>query len=268
MKKTEQSDTNFDKLALKFQRKVYGGLKGEIRLAVLRKDLSEFGNKFLQPAEGLPARVLDAGGGYGPFSLKLAKLGHHLVLCDISRKMLEKAKADCEAKQISGQVEFLNCAIQDLGEDLIKQYDLVLCHAVLEWLEKPEQVLNRLLSYIKPEGLLSLTFYNLNGTIFKNLLRINYNKIIENDYAGWPGSLTPPNPLLPENVLSWLEERNFEIICHSGMRVFHDYILDLEDKDKHPETVLDLELKLSRKMPFRDLGRYQHILAKQLYTTA
>lgn len=99
--------------------------------------------------------------------------------------------------------------------------------------------------------------------IFKNLLRVNYNKILKQDYTGWRGSLTPAFPRKPDDVLHWLHQQNVDILCHSGIRVFHDYILSLEDKDKDPETVLDLELKFSREMPYRDFGRYQHILGRK-----
>ena len=37
---TEPNDRNFDDLAERFSRKIYGGLKGNIRLAVLTADLT------------------------------------------------------------------------------------------------------------------------------------------------------------------------------------------------------------------------------------
>ncbi|MBU1194687.1 MAG: methyltransferase domain-containing protein [Proteobacteria bacterium] len=261
------SDQNFDTLEEKFHRKIYGGLKGDIRLAVLKKDLSEFcARSFLfsdVPSGQAPLNVLDAGGGYGPFSIHLAEMGHKLTLCDISEKMLEKAKAEFAKKDLAIVPEFLHCPIQKLDKNHKNKYDLVLCHAVLEWVQTPKDILSHLYEYLKADGILSLTFYNINGMIFKNLLRTNYKKILKQDYTGWPGSLTPTHPLESEQVLSWLKQLKFEILCHSGIRVFHDYILDLVDKNKSPQTVLDLEVQFSRKKPFRDMGRYQHILCKK-----
>lgn len=258
------SDQNFDLLEAKFHRKIYGGLKGDIRLAVLKKDLSEFCDKAFIPSKQTALHILDAGGGYGPFSIHLANLGHKITLCDISEKMLDKAKTEFMNKNLSSQADFLHCSIQELGKTHKNKYDLVLCHAVIEWVQNPKDILSYLLEYLKPDGLLSLTFYNINGMIFKNLLRTNYKKIIKEEYNGWPGSLTPTHPLDSEQVLSWLYHFKFEILCHSGIRVFHDYILDLEDKNKSPETVVNLELKFSRKLPFRDMGRYQHIVCQKL----
>lgn len=262
--KTDFSDQNFDTLEKKFRRKIYGGLKGDIRLAVLKKDLSQFCNKALIPPDLIPLNIFDAGSGYGPFSILLASLGHKITLCDISIKMLENAKKEFKNKSLMSQTKFLHCPIQKLEDHHKNKYDIVFCHAVLEWVQNPREILSNCIELLTPDGVLSLTFYNLNGMIYKNLLRANYNKILEEDYAGWPGSLTPTYPLAPEQVLSWLEDFKLDMLCHSGIRVFHDYILDAEDKNKSPETVVDLELKFSRKMPFRDMGRYQHMLCKKI----
>jgi len=133
----------------------------------------------------------------------------------------------------------------------------------MEWVDDPEDLLRHLMMCLKPKGVLSLTFYNIVGMIYKNLLRANYNKIIQKQYSGWPGSLTPTHPLSPEHVMDWLDELPLSILCHSGIRVFHDYILDPEDRERDPNTIVDLELEFSRKMPYRDMGRYQHILGQK-----
>jgi len=260
MDKQIKSDRNFDDLAPKFKRKIYGGLKGRIRLAILKKDLSEFIPAALLPAGETPLNILDAGSGYGPFSLPIAGLGHRLTLCDISLEMLKIAKANILEKKILTPVKIVHSSIQDLPEDTGCFYDLILCHAVLEWVHNPRDVIIHLLRLLKKEGILSLTFYNLNGMIYKNLLRTNFKRIKEKDYSGWPGSLTPTSPRHPSDVSAWLEAENVEVICHSGIRVFYDYILNPEDREREPETVLEMELNLSRKMPYRDLGRYQHMV--------
>ena len=51
-------DKNFDDLAQHFQRKIYDGPKGQIRIAVLLRDLEENGVLAQDPVA-----VLDVGGG-------------------------------------------------------------------------------------------------------------------------------------------------------------------------------------------------------------
>jgi S-adenosylmethionine-dependent methyltransferase len=258
-----QKDQNFDDLAHRFQRKVYGGLKGSIRLAVLEKDLREFYPRALLPAaRNKPLNILDAGGGTAPFSLGLAKLGHGVTICDLSEKMLAQAKTNFSNLNLTDRLHLFHGPIQE--HKPLLGYDLVLCHAVLEWVYDPEDLIVHLMGLLKVNGILSLTFYSLTGMIFKNLLRTNYKKILKKEYSGLPGGLTPTWPRRTEDVLEWIGLHPFKILCHSGIRVFHDYILDIDHRDREPETVMKLELELSRQLPYRDMGRYQHILGRKI----
>ncbi len=60
------------------------------------------------------------------------------------------------------------------GADALGDFDLVLCHAVLEWLAQPQQALHKLFGLIRPGGHLSLMFYNRDALIFRNLIRGNW----------------------------------------------------------------------------------------------
>jgi S-adenosylmethionine-dependent methyltransferase len=269
-------DRNFDDLAKRFKRNVYGSLKGDIRLAILQRDCRAFLSHvkpFCEEGAHLtnkPWLILDAGGGQGQFSLDLAEAGHQVVICDISQEMLALAKEAVTARGLSQKVLLLHCSLQDVSTHLETtafaglKFDLVICHAVMEWLQFPDTLLPILTSCIKPEGYLSLTFYNVNSLIYKNLLRTNYKKILEEDYHGYRGSLTPINPLDPQRVLEWVANLPLSILAYSGIRVFYDYILEPEDRKREPESVLELELRLSQQEPFRSLGRYQHLLMKRL----
>ena len=78
-----QYDRNFDPIADHFAKKVYGSLKGQIRLAVLNQDISEL----LTHLPNRPLKILDVGAGMGQISLNLAK-NHQVTLNDISQNIL------------------------------------------------------------------------------------------------------------------------------------------------------------------------------------
>lgn len=261
------SDRNFDDLAPRFANNVYGGLKGTLRLAVLEQDFAQCFPQALAASGKTPLRVLDAGGGQGQFGLQLAARGHTLVLCDISAQMLALARANAIIKGLT-EVDFRQCSIQHMsarvqnGED--DGYDLVLCHAVLEWVVDQQGLLESLLALVKIGGILSLTFYNRHGLIMKNLLRGRRPPILDTTYKPNPGSLTPTRPLDPEEVLQALRSEHWELLCHSGIRVFHDYLLSPQGRAMPEEALIRLELELSRQEPYRSLGRYQHLLARRL----
>lgn len=266
-KQSNLEDRNFDDLAARFQRNIYGGLKGRIRLAVLQRDFARHWHHapFVPGTPHEPSlRVLDAGGGQGHFSMQFAQAGHDLVLCDISERMLELAKGQAVEAGVADAVTFLHSPIQLLKTQIgPSEFDLVLCHAVLEWVVDPRELLVKLMELVKPGGHLSITFYNVHAMAYKNLLRGNYSKVNQEDYSGFRGSLTPINPLRPETVHGWLKELSLHTVCTSGIRVFHDYILDKSIRERDPEQILEMELKLSVQEPYRALGRYQHVLLRR-----
>lgn len=267
-KASADADRNFDDLAQRFKKNIYGGLKGDIRLAVLKRDFAEqlpIAPFAEQPcAEQKPLRILDAGGGQAQFSLQFAQAGHELVVCDLSAEMLALGQEQAKQLGLEKTVTFVQSPLQSLPEKLADtQFDLVLCHAVMEWMVEPQTLLPCLNTYLKPGGHLSLTFYNLHSLIYKNLLRTNFKKIAQQDYRGSKGSLTPISPVDPADVDVWLENLPFEVLCRSGIRVFHDYIFDESQRARAPGELLAMELQFSRMEPYRSLGRYQHLLLRK-----
>ena len=256
-------DRNFDDLAARFKRNVYDQLKGEIRLAILLRDLQEVLSGPDADPRAASLDILDAGGGQGQIGLSLAQQGHRLLLCDISAAMLDLARHSAAELGVADNVEFLHASIQSLDSPHLERYDLVLCHAVLEWVADPQIVLQKLVACLRPGGYLSLTFYNVNSIIMKNLLRANFDKVLKEDFRGGKGSLTPTWPRRPDEVMHWLAGLPLERLCHSGMRCFHDYLLGDGQQNRQPEKQLALELKLSRLEPWRSLARYIHVVSRK-----
>lgn len=275
-KESMQQDRNFDELAKRFKKNIYGGLKGDIRLAILNRDcaahmpIAPFVDDKAPSVDGEITekkawRILDAGGGQGQFSLQLAQAGHQVVICDISVEMLKLAAEQVKALGVEDKVILVHCAVQDLSLHLQpQQFDMVICHAVMEWLHEPQTLLPCLLAHLKPQAYLSLTFYNLHSLVYKNLLRTNFKKILDKDYSGSRGSLTPINPLEPQQVLGWIAQLPLSVLAHSGIRVFHDYIFNEEHRKREPATLLQLELELSHQEPYRSMGRYVHLLMRKI----
>ena len=259
-----EQDRNFDDLAVRFKRNVYDRLKGDIRLAVLQRDLAEH-IPALFPSDSevyTPLQLLDAGGGQGQLSVDFARGGHEVELCDISANMLDLARERASAAGVA-DIRFLHDSIQRVTAVNPSRYDVILCHAVLEWVAEPRELLRGLLDALKPGGYLSLTFYNVNSIKMKNLLRTNFSKVLKDDYRGFRGSLTPTWPRETAQVMGWLANESIELLQHSGIRCFHDYILEPSHRMVNPEEQLELELRFSREEPFRSLGRYIHLLYKK-----
>ena len=252
------SGHNFDGLSAHFQNKIYNSPKGKIRLQVLQADFEQYLPELAQH----PHHVLDSGCGQGQFALQLAQQGHNMVLNDLSREMLEQAESQFQQHNL--HATFRHGAIQNLSEQLDQHsFDLILNHAVLEWCEAPYTVLETLLPLLAPGGILSLMFYNIHGIRLRNLVRGNLKKVKSNRFKGESGSLTPINPLDPSEVIEWIEQAGLSILCHSGVRTYYD-LMDAKPRNKIPlEDILEQELALRQQPPYRDMGRYIHLLCRK-----
>lgn len=256
---------NFDELAARFKRNVYTSHKGEVRISVLSSDFKEFIPTAFAPtaASNRPLRVLDAGGGQAQFSIQLAQLGHRITLCDLSEQMIVLAKESAVNAGVEQQFEWVHSSIQDYCASSEQQYDLILSHALLEWVDEPQAVLHSLIDKLKPGGYFSLIYYNLNGLIYKNLLRTNFKKIRKQQWQGYRGSLTPAHPVEPQTIDQWLQGSPLKKLCESGIRVFSDYIFDKELRKKNHSDIIEMELQFSRQQPYVHLGRYIHLLMQK-----
>jgi len=253
-------DRDFDELAGHFDSRIYGSPKGQIRLAILKEDLQT-----CLPAagSGISWRILDAGCGQGQLSLWLASLGHQLVLCDPSAQMLRRAEARFAEQTPQANVEFIQSDVQNLSTRLEGQFDLVMLHAVLEWLAEPQCAFDYLLPFIKPAGLFSLLFYNRNSLVFRNLIRGNFRKVASDDFRGHHGSLTPANPLAPQQVDTWISAAQLKPLLTSGVRVIYDYMNRETAQQRSLPDLLEMERRVCRDATYIPLARYIHVLASR-----
>ena len=255
-----QEDRNFDDAVEHFERKIGDAPKGLVRQAVLHRHLEE-----TLPALGgdVPLQVLDAGCGPGQSGRWLAARGHAVVFNDLSGRMLERCRErlaedcpDCSARFVPGPA-------QDLTASFAQGFDLVCFHAVLEWLAEPQAGLEAVCRLVRPGGHLSLSFYNRDALMFRNLVRGNWRKVESGRFSGHPGGLTPYHPLDIDTVQAWLEEQGLQVIGVAGLRVLHDY-LPAELRDDRPlEELIRIEWKYCRHPAWMRLGRYLHLIARK-----
>ncbi len=73
-------------------------------------------------------------------------------MCDLSSEMLQLAKQDIEKNGLLEQYRLIHSPVQSIGEHMEAQVDLVMFHAVMEWLVDPKTALETLLEQVKPGG--------------------------------------------------------------------------------------------------------------------
>lgn len=249
-----QQDRNFDDLAQRFSRTIYATPRGQLRLMALTQDFTDL-NISLQQAS-----ILDIGGGQGQFSLALARQGAQISLCDISSEMLTLAQDQFAAEDLALSTQ--HCSLQEAEQHFPQQFDVVLNHAVLEWLEQPLAALEKLTARVKPGGWLSLMFYNLHGHQWRQLMNGRTHAPQSANQRLRKEGNAPQHPLDPDVIEAELERLGFSVKRWRGIRCVHDHmhqkIRDRIGQDKVNQA--DLEFGLQE--PYRRMGRYVHFLAQ------
>lgn len=250
MKQNDKPDQSFDSIAKKFESNIYGSTKGKLRHELLLYYISD--NIDLNSAK---LSILDAGGGTGVMSDEFLKLGHDVVLNDISPESLEMAKSKIgEHPDIDyslSEIRSLNCE---------KKFDFVICHAVLEWLNKPLDAVDHLLELIKPGGHLSLSFFNRDAKLFGNLLYGNFDYVSSGMVNKNTVRLNPDMLLTPKDILRHLESKAVSIIHRAGIRCIHDYLQDRTMQTSRYDELKEMEITFGKQHPYCWLGKYFHLI--------
>ncbi|MCF2857936.1 methyltransferase domain-containing protein [Pseudoalteromonas sp. SMS1] len=252
-------DRNFCDIANKFKKNIYGTTKGRIREAVLQRDLQEVLAEFETPQQ---LRILDVGGGQGQLALYLAQQGHHVTVVDISEPMLELAKERAHIHGVHNAMTFVHAPLQTIPSLSLGQFDLVLCHAVLEWVVEQQAALKILKSTLNSHGILSLMYFNKSAQRFANMIYGNFDYVAKGLKVKQKVGLSPNQPLESEQVDAWLRELGLTQMSKTGVRCFHDYLRELKKAEHQFDALLEMELRYNRSEPYASLGRYTHLLLK------
>lgn len=257
----QKQDRIFDGWAERFEKRIYAdnNPKGLIRQSILERDLRE---SVLNTA-ATPLDIIDVGGGLGQMAGWLSQQGHKVTLAEPSADMLERARAHIGGSGNASSIQFLHTTLQALPDDFTGSFDLVICHAVLEWLARPRDAISLLRKLMRPEGALSLMFYNRHSALMRSLVVGDFERASKNDLAGdGIKRLAPISPLEPDEVAGWVAAENLDIHLWSGVRTFYDYMLPDVRLRADIQDVLNTEANLSRQLPWRQMARYQHMICK------
>ncbi len=189
---------------------------------------------------------------------------HSVVLCDVSEEMLAKAAIRAAEAGVTDAIDIRHLSIQGYANIADEKFDLVLCHAVLEWLDDPKSAVRDLALLVKQGGQVSLMFYNRFASLLKRTLAGDFEAVLK-DYQtgpirrGWGEGATA---LDNEVVVSWLEEQDLEVNARAGIRIFHDHVVDKLGGPQRLTQLIELEKAVCRSEPFASLGQHTHLTCR------
>jgi S-adenosylmethionine-dependent methyltransferase len=226
--------------------------------AVLRRELERNAGRELT--------VVDVGGGTGGFAVPLAEAGHTVTVVDASPDALAALTRRAADAGVAAKVR----AVQGDADALASlvapgSVDLILCHAVLEVVDDPDQVVAAIATALRPGGAVSLLVAGRAAAILGRAI---------NGHLGAASALvTDPDGRSrardnlrrrydAETAAALLGAAGLQVEETHGVRVLTD-LLPAVVVEENPQALLDLELALSARPPFRDIASQLHLFARR-----
>ena len=216
-------------------------------------------------------RVLDVGGGTGSYAIPLARLGHRVCLLDFSAHMLDIArqKAEQSAPSLLERMSFCHASAQQVA-DLFPSdhFDLVMCHTLLEYVSLPWDILQAMVTVLRPGGLLSLLVANphadpLRWAIARGDLEKAHLALTEQVSTADLFGL-PRRTFETQAVQKAMDQAGVEVVAAYGIRAFADYLP--RERLADPEfyaRLFALETAAGALAPYRQIARYNQFLGQK-----
>ncbi|GAA2466615.1 methyltransferase domain-containing protein [Winogradskya humida] len=226
--------------------------------AVLRRELDRHAGRELT--------VLDVGGGTGGFAVPLAELGHTVTVVDASPDALAALTRRAADAGVAGRVR----AVQGDGDALSGlvepgSVDLILCHAVLEFVDDPAQVVAAINTALRPGGTVSLLVAGRAAAVLGRAFNGNLAaaSALLNDPDGRAGQRDNVRRRYDaSSAAALLGEAGLTVEETHGVRVLAD-LLPAAVVEGDPQVMLELELALASRPPFRDIASQLHVFARR-----
>jgi len=214
------------------------------------------------------ASVVDIGGGTGGFAVRVAELGHRVVVVDPSPDALAILARRADEAGVAGLVTGRQgdlAGLPDLLPDLLPAggADVVLCHGVLEIVEDPVAALATLAAVLRPGGTLSLLVNQRHAAVVARAMAGHFVAARSLLDATQPGAGGPNRRFTADEVTAVLDGAGFETRSMHAVRVFVDLVpsslVDLEPGAA--QALVDLERAVADRPEYLTLGTQVHALA-------
>ena len=180
-----------------------------------------------------PASVVDIGGGTGGFAVRVAELGHRVVVVDPSPDALATLSRRADESGVADLVTGRQGDLDDLPGllDDGAPADVVLCHGVLEILADPAAALAALAGVLRPGGTLSLLVNQRHAAVVTRAMAGHFQqaRTLLDDTSGTAGTT---RRFTADEITTVLDEAGFDTRAMHAVRVFVDLV---------PSSLVDLE---------------------------
>ena len=246
--------SQYDSLADTYEERYQPAIKAEVRHDIVFSTLE-------QVIADKKHRILDAAGGTGFYSIPLVSKGQEVVILDLSKKMLMKARDKSEKiETILGDVESMGFSNET--------FDVVLCHLAICHFPNPSKALNEFRRVLRKNGILSLIVENkvffsiieaFKGNVEEALKRLNSQELFVNI-----GKLPRIRTFEKAELMDMCSAAGMKIIKIMGLRVLTNYLQACWKESIEQSKELEmLEKKLSEMEEGSAISRFLFLICKR-----
>lgn len=214
--------------------------------------------------------VLDVGSGVGEVALRFAAMGHKVTMLEPQACLLETAeeRARQQLPDRTGYMRFLNERIEDLHECQADEFDLIICHETIEYVDDPLRAFNVITRVLRPRGMLSLVFVNRYGLIMEKVIKEgNIREGMDTfEMEEFTTRLHSGRGHLYSDVelMSLLEPLGYNIEGQYGLLVFSKYVdCSLFEDGQCYKGMLELEERAGEEPHLKSVGRFVQLICSR-----
>ncbi len=214
--------------------------------------------------------ILDVGSGLGEVALRFAALGHKVTMLEPQACLLQTAeeRAREQLPEQSGLMRFLNERIENLEENISDEFDLIICHETIEYVDDPLKAFNIITRVLRPRGKLSLVFMNRYGMICRKIIMDgNIGEAMDAfELDEFKTSLHSGRGHLYSDteIKALLEPLGYNIEGQYGLLVFSEFIdCSLFEEGECFKGMLALEERAGQEPHLKGIGKFVQLICSK-----
>jgi S-adenosylmethionine-dependent methyltransferase len=214
-----------------------------------------------QRRDGQPPRVLDVGGGSGVLAVPFAAAGCVVTVVEPNPNALATLSRRATDAGVSDRITAVQADSDALGQVVpAGSADLVLAHGLLEVVDDPKNTVAAMAGAVAPGGAVSIVVVNRIAALLHRAVagRLDEATALAEDPTGRLPAETLLRRFDTDGLLALLTDAGLTVELVQG----HGVLSDLVPGTVPPQDLAELELRLSRTPPLRDIAARLHAVAR------
>jgi len=217
------------------------------------------------------ARILDAGGGTGYWSRKLARQGFYVVCSDVAQKMLDVGLKLAEEENLEKNIEFRFADITNMSCFENDSFDMVLAQGdPVGYCGNPQKAIKELYRVAKIGAYVSVSIDSFYSQLVRLIINNDFEKInpyIKNHLSEFPGGFPQYNFTI-EELKDIFERTGLKVIEVIGKLVFSRFVQreklnELLSDEKLYNEIFELEIKFNKEPSIIGLSGHIQMIGRK-----